>query len=263
MAGRLEGRVAVVTGAATGIGAATARRLAADGARVALLDVSKQVEAVAADIGDGAVAVLGDVSTPEANQALVDAAVERFGTVDAAFLNAGIASFGSTLDLPLEDFDRVVAINLRGVFCGLQAVGRAMADAGGGAIVVTSSVAGRRGIPATIGYAATKHGVLGLVKTAAIDLAAHGIRVNAVCPGTIDTPILGPFHADEEQLDAHFGRLQALGRIGKPEEVGAAVSFLLSDDASFVSGEVLTVDGGQANMLHLHLSPAFMAEVDA
>lgn len=262
MAGKHEGRALIVTGAASGIGAATARRLAADGARVVCADIDGDgAAAVAAEVGGAA--LQADVSTPEANQAMVELALERFDRLDGAFLNAGVAPFGGVFDVDVEEFDQVVAVNLRGVFLGIRAVATTMRERGtpGGAIAVTSSVAGRRGIPATTAYAATKHGVLGLVKTTAIDLAQHGLRINAVCPGTIDTPIIGPFHGDEESLKGVFGPLQAMGRVGQPEEIGSAVSFLLSDDASFMTGEVLTVDGGQANMLHLSLTGAFMATV--
>lgn len=256
---RHEGKVAIVTGGASGIGAATARRLAADGAHVVVADIDGgRAEAVAGDI-DG-LGLQVDVSSPAANATMVDAARERWGRLDLAYLNAGIAPFGGVFDVEVEEFDRVIAVNLRGVFLGIKAVATAMRDAGnGGAIAVTSSVAGRRGIPATTAYAASKHGVIGLVKTNAIDLARHGIRINAVCPGTIDTPIIGPFHGDDETLVGVFGPLQAMGRVGRPEEIAAAVSFLLGDDASFMTGETLTVDGGQANMLHLSLSDAFMA----
>lgn len=260
MTARLEGRVALVTGAASGIGAATAALLAGRGARVACCDIDAAgAEVVAKRIGeDGgeALALALDVTSPEQNADVVDEIVARCGGLDIAHLNAGVAAASSILDTTLEEWDRLHAINLRGVFLGMQACARAMRDSGGGSIIVTASGAGLRGGPSMGTYCSTKHAVVGLVKCAASDLAAHKIRVNAVCPGVIDTPILGPLHGNTEVLGGAFARAHPIGRVGAPEEVGRLVAFLASDDSSFITGTACPVDGG------MHSSFGGLAQAD-
>lgn len=245
---RLAGKVALVTGAASGIGAASARELARGGARVGCADLDADgAERTAKEItqaGGDAFGLALDVTDPEQNTKAVVAVVDRYGSLDVAHLNAGIAAASSVLDTTLEEWDRVHAVNQRGVFLGLQACARAMRDTGGGSIVITSSGAGLRGGPAMGTYCATKHGVLGLMKCAAVDLAPHAIRVNAVCPGVIDTPILGPIHQNREILDGVFARVHPIGRVGQPEEVARLVLFLASDESSFITGTAHPVDGG-------------------
>ena len=245
---QLSDRVAIVTGAASGIGAASARVLGAAGARIACADLDAAgAESVAKQIqqaGGEAFGIALDVSDPDANTRVADAIQDRYGALHLAHLNAGIAASSSVLDTTLEEWDAVMNVNLRGVFLSLQATARAIVASGGGAIVGTSSGAGLQGGGNMGTYSASKHGVLGLVKCAAVDLAPSGVRVNAVCPGVIDTPILGPIHGNKEITEGLLGRIHPIGRVGQPEEVGQLVRFLVSEEASFITGSAIPVDGG-------------------
>jgi NAD(P)-dependent dehydrogenase (short-subunit alcohol dehydrogenase family) len=249
----LSGRVALVTGAASGLGAASARRLAACGASVLCADIdgaaAEQTAASIRSSGARATAFAADVSSPEDNDAMAAAAVDAFGALHLAHLNAGIQVVASVVDSSIEEWDRVLNVNLRGTFLGVRACSRRMIDAGGGALVLTSSTSGLMGVPGGAAYSASKHGILGLMKCAAADLAPHGIRVNAVCPGIIDTPILGPLHGQTDTLTKYFGVTTPAGRLGSPDEVAQVVSFLLGNDASYITATALPIDGGLFGVL--------------
>jgi NAD(P)-dependent dehydrogenase (short-subunit alcohol dehydrogenase family) len=244
----LEGKVAVVTGAADGIGAATARRLGREGAKLALVDVrSEALNAVAADLDGDAIAIVADVSSADDVKQYTAATLERFGRIDLAMLNAGVASAHlSVADASIEDFDRVIGTNLRGCFLTMQAAIRAMlARDGGGAIVATASMLALQGGPLFGAYTASKHGILGLVRSAALELGSRGIRVNALCPGYVDTSMLRAAEAEQEDPAAArevMQKFNAFGRYGQPGEMAAMAAWLLSDEASYCSGGAFSVD---------------------
>jgi NAD(P)-dependent dehydrogenase (short-subunit alcohol dehydrogenase family) len=246
--GSMEGKAGLVTGAASGIGRATAVRAGKEGARVAVSDLESVREAgeetvrLVKEAGGEAFFQACDVSRAEDQDALVAAVVERFGRLDFAHNNAGVGGGGKLLaDIEDDEFDRVIAINLRGVFLGMKRQIRQMLKNGGGSIVNTASNAGLRGVKRLAPYTAAKHGLVGLTKNAAVEYAEDLIRVNAVAPGTIMTGFAR--NATPERLK-EIMKPQALQRVGEPEEVAAAVVWLMSDDASFVTGVTLPVDAG-------------------
>jgi NAD(P)-dependent dehydrogenase (short-subunit alcohol dehydrogenase family) len=250
MAGRaFNGKVAVVTGAGGGIGAAGARRLSEDGARVVVVDIDgAAARAVAEALPGEAVAVEADVAIEEDVERYVAVAVERFGRIDLHHLNAGIfGTFDRLPDLKAEDFDRVIAVNLRGPFLGLRAAFRRYeAQASGGAIVVTGSIAGLRGSADLLPYQTSKHGVMGLIHGAALYGGPRGVRVNGVAPGLVPTALFASGGAatggggDMEQR----GTTTPMRRVGTPEEIAGVVAFLLDEDSGYVTGEVVAADGG-------------------
>ena len=238
--------VALVTGAASGIGRAIALRYAADGARVVVSDVDEEggaetVRRIEAD-GGTALFVTADVSDAQACADLVRQSVEAYGRLDVACNNAGIGGDQKPVaDYPVENWDTVLAINLSGVFYGMRAQIPAMLESGGGAIVNVASILGRVGTPTSAAYVAAKHGVVGLTKTAALEYASDGVRVNCVGPGYIDTPLLSG--VSEEQKSG-LVKKHPVGRLGQPQEVAALVAWLSSDQASFVTGAYYPIDGG-------------------
>lgn len=244
-----DGEVALVTGAGGGIGAATAQLFAAEGARVVVVDIDRagaeSVAAAIADAGGEAVGLAADVTDEGQVEAAVTLAVERWGRLDCAHNNAGTSGTPAAFtDVTLEDWDAVVRLNLTGVFLCLKHELRVMAPAGRGAIVNTSSGAGVIGFPSLPHYVASKHGVLGLTKTAAQEYARSGIRVNAVCPGTTDTPMMQAFIGGDPGIEKMMKATVPTGELGRPEQVAEAVVWLCSERASFVNGDTMLVDGG-------------------
>jgi NAD(P)-dependent dehydrogenase (short-subunit alcohol dehydrogenase family) len=250
MAGILEGKVALITGAGSGIGRATSRIFAREGARLVLADVvddgGKQTLAIVRDLGGDAIFIKADVSKSSDVNAAVAKAVETYGRLDCAFNNAGIEGEGGmTHQCAEENWNRVIAINLTGVWLCMKAeIDQMLKQGGGGAIVNTSSGAGLIGVRGMPAYVAAKHGVAGLTRAAALEYGRQNIRVNAVCPGPIRTPMLGRLLSVRPDAEERFARSEPLKRLGEPEEIGEAVAWLCSDRASYVTGLPMPVDGG-------------------
>jgi NAD(P)-dependent dehydrogenase (short-subunit alcohol dehydrogenase family) len=244
-----ENKVALVTGAGAGIGLVTAKAFAEAGASVALADHhEKSVRAAVKDLvasGHKALAIRCDVADEHEVATMVEKTVSTFGRLDFAFNNAGVQSAAVEIaDTTSKEFDRVNAINLRGVWSCMKYELLQMRKQGNGAIVNNSSLGGLVGLPGRAIYHASKHGVIGLTKSAALEYASRGIRINAVCPGTINTPMVKNMLAKEPEAMKEILREQPIGRLGEPEEIAAAVLWLCSPGASFVIGHALAVDGG-------------------
>ncbi|MEX1253293.1 MAG: glucose 1-dehydrogenase [Dehalococcoidia bacterium] len=245
----LEGKVALVTGAGSGIGRAASLAFVAAGAKVLVADVDGASNAETArlivDEGGASLAVQADVTDEDAVEAMVAAAVREWGHLDCAHNNAGIAEPRVlTADITAETFDRVIEINLKGVWLGMKYEIRQMLEQGGGAIVNTASVVGLAAVRHQPAYVASKHGVIGLTKAAALEYAESGIRVNAVCPAAVHTPSLDGFFKANPYLEKALIDSNPSKRIATADEVAAAVVWLCSDEASFVTGHALAIDGG-------------------
>src|SRR5215471_13645468 len=249
MAGRVEGKVVLVTGGASGIGRATALTFAREGAKLVVADLNadggQQTVHMITENGGEAIFVQVDVTSASAVEAMISKTVETYGRLDCAHNNAGISGGvrALTADYPEDRWHQVIAVNLTGVWLCMKFELAQMLQQGGGAIVNTASAAGLVGTRGASAYVASKHGVVGLTKTAALEYAQQGIRVNCVCPGAIQTPMTDRAWSDPERR-ARVIAIEPVGRIGKPEEVAEAVVWFCSDAVSFVTGHAMSIDGG-------------------
>ncbi len=252
--GRLEGKVAVITGGAGGIGRAAAKKFAAEGANVLIADMSQEaVDEALAWISDNRVTgFVGDVTASEDNAQMIATAVERYGGVDTLLANAGIEGVAAPItEMSEDDFDRVIAVNVKGVWLGLKHAIPAIAKRGGGSIVITSSVAGVTGTPSIAPYGTSKHAVIGLMRAAARECAPQNIRVNTVNPSPVETRMMRSLEASMAPDDPEGARERIranipLGRYAEPEDIANVMAFLASDEAEFLTGSIYKADGGNS-----------------
>ncbi|MEU5685449.1 short-chain dehydrogenase [Streptomyces venezuelae] len=256
--GKLDGRVVIVTGAARGQGEQEARLFVEEGARVVIADVlDEQGGALAKELGEESAAYVHlDVGVEDDWHAAIASAKDAFGKVDGLVNNAGILRFNELTSTPLEEFEQIIRVNQIGCFLGIRTVAPEIGAAGGGTIVNTASYTALTGMAYVGAYAATKHAILGLTRVAALELASRDIRVNAVCPGAVDTPMTNPAQLDpqagpaadpeaaKEAVAGLYKKLVPLGRIGQPQEVAALALFLTGDDSAYITGQPFVIDGG-------------------
>lgn len=244
----MQGQTAIITGAGSGFGREAALKLAEKGANISVVDVSsengEETVRLCKELGTDAVFIKADVSRVEDVKQYVAKTIDHFGKIDLFFNNAGISGSGvKTLDCSEEEFDAIINVNLKGAFYGLKYVVQEMLKTGGGSIVNTASLGGVVGMPTLGPYSATKHAIIGLTKTIAGEYGRENIRINAIAPGTNETPMVKAFPAEAIKAMAEA---VPMGRLGKPHEVGNVVAFLLSDEASYIHGAVISIDGGSA-----------------